>query len=44
MKEEEEEEVEVFQYDGVVPATFINFATLNENFSGSWIGGSDAIS
>jgi hypothetical protein len=38
-----EEEVEVFQYDGL-PAPFINFATLNGNFSGSWIGGSDAIS
>ena len=38
-----EEEVEVFQYDGL-PAPFVNFATLNENFSGSWIKGSDAIS
>jgi hypothetical protein len=26
-----EEEVEVSQYDGL-PAPFINFATLNENF------------
>ena len=38
-----EEEVEVFQYDSL-PAPFINVDALNENFSGSWIGGSDAIS
>jgi len=38
----EEEEVEVFQYDSL-PAPFINFVTLNENFSGTWIRGSDDI-
>jgi hypothetical protein len=31
------QEVEVFQYEGV-PVPFINFAILNENFSGSWTG------
>jgi hypothetical protein len=38
-----EKGVKVFQYGGL-PAAFINFVTPNENFSGTWIGGSDAIS